>query len=597
MDTESQGQGASGVRPVETPKDNREVARTLDEIADMLEILGENIFKINAYRRAAENIRSLGRDLSVMVEEGSLGSIEGVGKAIAEKIAVLVTTGRLEYYDSLAEKVPTGLLDMLDVPDLGPKRVRAIWEKLGVRDIDGLEEAARKNRLRELEGFGAKTEAKILSGLESLRARKISGRTPLAAAWDVSREILEVLRSVSGTRAEAGGSLRRRKETVGDLDFLCASGNPSEVTDRFCSMKNVETVMLRGETKASVRLETGLQADLRVVDASRWGTAFQYFTGNQQHNVRLRERARKRGLSLSEYALKRISSGEEILCAEEEDVYRNLDLPWIPPEMREDRGEIEAALEGTLPEPLLLEDIAGDLQCHSHESDGTASLEEMARAAGKLGREWLLLTDHSSGLGVARGLSPERIRDQGRRIDKWNNSGKGNRILKGIEAEIMADGSLDLPDEVLAELDVVIAAVHSSLRQDPEKITKRYLNALANPYAHVLAHPTGRLIGERDGTSPDWEAVLTEAVRTGTILELNANPHRLDLPEGLARRACELGALFAISTDAHSTEQLEYMHFGVSLARRAWIPPKRIVNTWNVPKLLEWVRKKPSRLG
>jgi DNA polymerase (family 10) len=486
---------------------------------------------------------------------------------------------------------------MLDVPDLGPKRVRAIWEKLGVRDIDGLEEAARKNRLRELEGFGAKTEAKILSGLESLRARKISGRTPLAAAWDVSREILEVLRSVSGTRAEAGGSLRRRKETVGDLDFLCASGNPSEVTDRFCSMKNVETVMLRGETKASVRLETGLQADLRVVDASRWGTAFQYFTGNQQHNVRLRERARKRGLSLSEYALKRIPSGEEILCAEEEDVYRNLDLPWIPPEMREDRGEIEAALEGTLPEPLLLEDIAGDLQCHSHESDGTASLEEMARAAGKLGREWLLLTDHSSGLGVARGLSPERIRDQGRRIDKWNNSGKGNRILKGIEAEIMADGSLDLPDEVLAELDVVIAAVHSSLRQDPEKITKRYLNALANPYAHVLAHPTGRLIGERDGTSPDWEAVLTEAVRTGTILELNANPHRLDLPEGLARRACELGALFAISTDAHSTEQLEYMHFGVSLARRAWIPPKRIVNTWNVPKLLEWVRKKPSRLG
>jgi len=583
--------------PVETPKDNRKVARTLDEIADMLEILGENVFKINAYRRASENIRSLGRDLSDMVEEGSLGSIEGVGKAIAEKITELVTTGRLEYYDRLAEKVPTGLLDMLDVPELGPKRVRAIWEKLGVRDIDGLEEAARKNRLRELEGFGARTEAKILAGIESLRARKISGRTPLAVVWEVSREILEVLRSVPRTRAEAGGSLRRRKETVGDLDFLCASGNPSEVTDRFCSMKNVETVMLRGETKASVLFETGLQVDLRVVDASRWGTALQYFTGNQQHNVRLRERARKRGLSLSEYALKHISSGEEILCAEEEEVYRNLGLPWIPPEMREDRGEIEAALEGTLPEPLLLEDIAGDLQCHSHESDGTAPLEEMARAAGKLGRKWLLLTDHSSGLGIARGLSPERIRDQGRRIDAWNNSGKGIRILKGIEAEIMADGSLDLPDEVLAELDVVVAAVHSSLRQNPEKITKRYLKALANPYVHVLAHPTGRLIGERDGTSPDWEVVLAEAVRTGTILELNANPHRLDLPEGLARRACELGALFAISTDAHSTEQLEYMHFGVSLARRAWIPPKRIVNTWDVPKLLEWVRKKSSRLG
>jgi DNA polymerase (family 10) len=581
---------------VEKRKDNSEVARTLDEIADMLEILGENVFKINAYRRASENIRSLGRDLSVMVEEGSLGSIEGVGKAIAEKITELVTTGRLEYYDRLVEKVPTGLLDMLEVPELGPKRVRAIWEKLGVRDLDGLEEAARKNRLRELEGFGAKTEARILSGLESLRARKISGRTPLAVAWEVSREILEVLRSVPGTRAEAGGSLRRRKETVGDLDFLCASGSPSEVTDRFCSMKNVETVILRGETKTSLRLETGLQADLRVVDASRWGTAFQYFTGSKQHNVRLRERARKRGLSLSEYALKRISSGEEILCAEEEDVYRNLDLPWIPPEMREDRGEIEAALEGTLPEMLLLEDIAGDLQCHSNESDGTAPLEEMAMAAEKAGRRWLLLTDHSSGLGVARGLSPERIRDQGRRIDEWNTSGKGIRILKGIEAEIMADGSLDLPDDVLSELDVVVAAVHSSLRQDREKITRRYKKALANPYVHVLAHPTGRLIGERDGTSPDWEAVLAEAVKTGTILELNANPYRLDLPEGLAARACELGAFFAISTDAHSEKQLEYMHFGVSLARRAWIPPERIVNTWDVGKLLQWVKKKPSRL-
>jgi len=582
---------------VEKRKDNSEVARTLDEIADMLEILGENIFKINAYRRASENIRSLGRDLSVMVEEGSLGSIEGVGKAIAEKITELVTTGRLEYYDRLAEKVPTGLLDMLEVPELGPKRVRAIWEKLGVRDLDGLEETARENRLRELEGFGAKTEARILSGLESLRARKISGRTPLAVAWDVSREILEVLRSVPGTRAEAGGSLRRRKETVGDLDFLCASGSPSEVTDRFCSMENVETVMLRGETKTSLRLGTGLQADLRVVDASRWGTAFQYFTGSQQHNVRLRERARKRGLSLSEYALKRISSGGEILCAEEEDVYRNLDLPWIPPEMREDRGEIEAALEGTLPEMLLLEDIAGDLQCHSDESDGTAPLEEMAMAAEKAGRRWLLLTDHSSGLGVARGLSPERIRDQGRRIDEWNTSGKGIRILKGIEAEIMADGSLDLPDDVLSELDVVVAAVHSSLRQDREKITRRYKKALANPYVHVLAHPTGRLIGERDGTSPDWEAVLAEAVKTGTILELNANPYRLDLPEGLAARACELGAFFAISSDAHSEKQLEYMHFGVSLARRAWIPPERIVNTWDVDKLLQWVKKKPSRLG
>lgn len=575
---------------------NQEIARAFEEIADMLEILGENVFKINAYRRAAENIRSLGRDVSDMAEEGSLGSIEGVGKAISEKISELTQTGRLAYYDELAEKVPSGLLDMLDVPDLGPKRVRAIWEKLGTGDLDGLEEAARAGRLRALEGFGPKTEAKVLAGIESLRARRVSGRTPLAVAWELSRTILDVLLTVPGTRAEAAGSLRRMKETVGDLDFLCATKHHADVMERFCTMKNVETVLLRGDTKASVRLEGGIQADLRVVDEASWGTAIQYFTGSQQHNVRLRERARKRGFSLSEYALKKISTDEEILCGEEQEVYLKLELPWIPPEMREDRGEIEAAMEGSLPDPAKLEDMGGDLQCHTDESDGTATLEEMAEAAKKAGRSWLLLTDHSSGLGVARGLSPERVRDQGRRIDEWNASRRGIRVLKGIEAEIMADGSLDLPEEVLAELDVVVAAVHSSLRQDKGKITRRYLAAMGNPLVHILAHPTGRLIGERDGTSPDWDAVLAEAVRTGTILELNANPYRLDLPEGLAARACELGALFAISTDAHSTKQLEYMHFGVSLARRAWVPPERIVNTWGAGKLLEWVREKPSRL-
>ncbi|MDN5336075.1 MAG: polymerase [Synergistales bacterium] len=576
--------------------DNAEIASLFEDIADMLEILGENSFKINAYRRAAENIRSLGRDLSAMVEEGSLDSIEGVGKAISEKITELVKTGRLGYYEELAENVPSGLLDMLEVPDLGPKRVRAIWEKLGIRDLDGLEEAARTGRLKTLDGFGAKTEAKILAGIGALRARKSSGRTPLAVAWDLSRDILEILGSIPKTRVEAGGSLRRMKETIGDLDFLCASRAPEEVLDRFCRMQNVESVLLRGETKTSVRLRTGIQADLRVVEETRWGTAIQYFTGSQQHNVRLRERARKLGFSLSEYALKRISTGEEILCADEEEVYAKLGLPWIPPEMREDRGEIEAALEGRLPPCVELKDIAGDLQCHTDESDGTCALEEMAEAAEELGLFWLLLTDHSSGLGVVRGLSPERIRDQSRRIDHWNASGHGIRLLKGIETEIMADGSLDLPGEVLGELDLVVAAVHSSLRQDREKITRRYLKALADPNVHILAHPVGRLIGEREGASPDWEKVLAEAVRTGTILEINANPYRLDLPDTLASRALELGAFFAISTDAHSTEQLEYMHFGVSLAKRAWIPPERIVNTWDVDKLLEWAKKKPSRL-
>lgn len=581
---------------MEKGMDNAEIAGLFEEIADMLEILGENSFKINAYRRVAENIRSLGRDLSAMVEEGSLGSIEGVGKAISEKITELVQTGRLGYYEELSEKVPSGLLDMLEVPDLGPKRVRAIWEKLGIRDLDGLEEAARTGRLKTLDGFGAKTEAKILAGIGTLRARKSSGRTPLAVAWDLSRDILKTLRALPGTRAEAGGSLRRMKETVGDLDFLCASRAPEEVLERFCCMQNVESVLLRGETKASVRLRTGIQADLRVVDETRWGTAIQYFTGNQQHNVRLRERARKLGFSLSEYALKRISTGEEILCADEEEVYAKLGLPWIPPEMREDRGEIEAALEGRLPPCVELKDIAGDLQCHTDESDGTCTLEQMAEAAEGLGLSWLLLTDHSSGLGVVRGLSPERIRDQSRRIDHWNASCHGIRLLKGIEAEIMADGSLDLPGEVLGELDLVVAAVHSSLRQDREKITRRYLRALADPHVHILAHPVGRLIGEREGASPDWEKVLAEAVRTGTILEINANPYRLDLPDTLASRALELGAFFAISTDAHSTKQLEYMHFGVSLAKRAWIPPERIVNTWDVDKLMEWAKKKPSRL-
>lgn len=582
-----------------SPPGNPDIAALLERIADLLEIKGENVFKVNAYRRAAENIRETPRSLAEIKDEGLLRKVPGVGEAIADKIGELLDTGRLDFYERLKEEVPESLLELLDVPDMGPKRAGLVWKALGVTTAEGLAAAARQGRLKDLPGLGAKSEAKILKGLEDLQGRKIAARTPLGVAWELAVQVRQALLDAPGVeRLEPGGSLRRMKETVGDLDFLTAASDAAPVMDRLAGSLLVEEVLLRGPTKMSVRFKGGMQGDLRVVERARWGTAWQYFTGSQAHNVLLRELSLKKGYSLSEYALKR-PDGSELLCAEESEVYEALGMSWIPPELREGRGEIEAALGNTLPRLLEEADLKGDLQSHTTGSDGNATLEEMAEAARLRGLEYLLVTDHSQGLGIAGGLSPEALLLQGEAIGKLNRSFGGRfRLLRGTEVEVRSDGRLDYPDELLAGMDLVVAAVHSALSGEREKITGRFLSALRHPLVHVLAHPTGRLLtGKgRAGADADWERIFAEAAATGTALEINASPMRLDLPDTLAKRALELGCLFAVSTDAHSTGQLDLARFGVAVARRAWIPAERVVNTWPADRLLEWAQGKPARM-
>ena len=582
------------------PPANAEIAELFERIADLLEIRGENMFKVNAYRRAADNIREIGRPLSEVRAEGTLRQVPGVGEAIAEKIGELLDTGRLEFYEKLKNEIPESLLELLEVPDMGPKRAGLVWKGLGVTDLAGLARAASEGRLKGLPGLGAKSEAKILKGLDDLETRKVAPRTSLGEAWELAAAVRAELGDVPGVeRLASGGSLRRMKETVGDLDFLAAASDGGPVMDRLAESPLAEEVLLRGPTKMSVRLRGGVQADLRVVEPSRWGTAWQYFTGSQAHNVLLRELALKKGFSLSEYALKR-ADGSELLCAEEEEVYLALGMPWIPPELREGRGEIEAALEGRLPRLLEEADLKGDLQSHTTESDGRATLAEMASAGRGRGLSYLLVTDHSQGLGIAGGLSPEALLRQCSEIRALNRAfGEDFRLLCGTEVEVRSDGSLDFPDDLLARMDLVVAAVHSALSGDRDKVTARFLSAVRHPLVHVLAHPTGRLLAGkgRTGADADWNRVFSLAAATGTALEINASPMRLDLTDALARRALELGCLFAVSTDAHSPEQFDFARFGVAVAKRAWIPPERVVNTWEPDRLLEWAHGKPGRVA
>ncbi len=566
---------------------NREVAEILRQIADMLEIKGEVIYKAMAYRRAADNILNLGRDINEVWREGKLREIPGVGKSLAEKLDELLRTGRLEYYEQLKEEIPPGVVAMLAIPEVGPKTAKLLFEKLGLTSVAEVERAAREGKLRTLPGLGEKSERKILAGIEALHRR--SERIPLGTAWPVAQEILAALRQVRGVvQAEAAGSLRRMRATVGDIDLLVASADPEPVMDRFVSLPLVAEVSLRGPTKCTVILQNGLQVDLRVLPPERYGSLLQYFTGSKDHNVALRELALKQGLSLSEYGFKR--DGEEILCPREEDVYHTLGLEWIPPELRENRGEIEAAGRGQLPKLVELGDIQGDLHVHTNWSDGAASLEEMARAARARGYRYLVISDHTKSLGVARGLTPERLRQQRAEIERLNATFSDFRVLQGAEVEIKADGSLDFPDEVLAELDVVIASVHSGLRQERERITARLISAMRNPHVDIIGHPSGRILGQREASAVDMDELLRVAAETGTCLEVNAQPVRLDLDDVHIRRAIEMGVKLAINTDAHGVGGLEVMRYGVATARRGWAEAKDVINTRPLEELLRLIK-------
>ncbi len=578
---------------------NQEVARIFATMADILAIQGENPYRINAYRRAAENVAALGQPLETLWREGALDTVPSIGETLAGKIDELLRTGSLAAYEKLRAQVPAGVLDMLQVSDVGPKRAALFWKELGLTSIDALEAAARAGHLAGLPGMGAKSEQKVLAGIEALKRR--SGRLPLGVAWLLARAMLEALSDGPGVvQVAPAGSLRRMRETVGDIDLLvaprqapspgAAQRDAEKIMAYFCALPQVAEVLLSGPTKTSVRTHEGLQVDLRALELARWGTALQYFTGSQAHNVHLRGLALDRGFSLSEYALKR-SDGSELLCATEEEVYAALGLPLIPPELREDRGEIEAALEGRLPDLVHLRNLRGDLHAHSTWSDGRNSLLDMAHAAHERGLDYLLVADHSQSLGIANGLSVERLREQHAEIEALNAQLAGEfRLLAGSEVEIRADGSLDFPDEVLAELDVVVASLHSGQRQARETVTARMLAAIHNPHVDIIAHPTGREIEQREGADLDMEAVFHAAAETGTVLEVNAHPERLDLGDAHVRRALELGVKLAISSDAHSTADFDWLPLGVATARRGWATAADVVNTWPVERLLKWVQ-------
>jgi DNA polymerase (family 10) len=571
---------------------NRELADTFTLIADLLEIKGEIIYKTLAYRKAADSLTSLGRDVNEYWKDGKLKDIPGVGKAIADKIDELLQTGELGFLQKLEAEVPPGLADWLQVPGLGPKKIALIWKELGITKMADLEKAAKDGKLRDLPGMGEKSEAQIIAGIESLARR--SGRIPLGRAWPLAQEIITKLKEVEGVvAAEPAGSLRRMRPTVGDLDILVAAPDSAPVMQAFTSLPGVMRVLGKGETKSSIEFADGVRAQVWVHPPEKFGTALQYATGSKDHNVRLRELALAKGLSLSEHALTKTDGSGEILCATEEEVYKTLGLPWIPPELREDRGEVQAAKADKLPKLIEVKDIRADLQVHSNWSDGKLTMLEMAKAAAKRGIKVIAFTDHSVSLGVTGGLSMEDHKKQKAEIEKTQQElGDSILILHATEVEIKADGSLDYPDEFLASLDLVLASLHTSLRQPREKVTQRLLNAIRNPHVDIIGHPTGRLIPEREPADLDMDAVLAAAAESGVALEINAHPARLDLDDVYARRAKEMGIPISINTDAHSEADLDMLHFGVATARRAWLTAEDVINTWPTEKLLDWLAKR-----
>jgi DNA polymerase (family X) len=570
---------------------NQKLAETFRLIGDLMEIKGEVIYKILAYRKAADSLTNLGRDVNEVWREGKLTDIPGVGKAIAEKIDELLTTGELEFLNKLTTEVPLSLADVLQVQGLGPKKVAVFWRELGITTLEELDEAARGGKLSQLPGMGAKSEAKIIAGIEALARR--SGRTPLGIAWPFAQELLAMLRDLPGvSAAEAAGSLRRMRATVGDLDILAAAKDAEPVMKAFVERPDVIEVLGHGQTKSSVEFNNGLRAQLWVHPPERFGTALQYASGSKDHNVRLRERALDLGYSLSEHALKKVSDESEITCATEAEVYAKLGLPWIAPELREDRGEVKAALAGELPKLIQREDHIAELHCHSDWSDGKVSMREMAEGAIQRGLKVLAITDHSRSLGIANGLSIERLHQQRAEIEALQEE-LGDRLilLQGAEVEIKADGTLDYPDDILAELDIVTASLHTSLGQPREKVTQRLLNALHNPHVDIIGHPTGRLLPDREGADLDMDRILAAAAETNTALEINAHPSRLDLKDIYARRAIELGIPLSINCDAHAPEHFDLIEFGLATARRGWVEAQHVINTWEPERLLEWLKR------
>ena len=564
---------------------NLELAECFHEIADLLEIREDNVFRIRAYRRAAQQLESLPDD--VVDALGARRKVPGIGTDLAAKIREWADTGTMTYLEELRQGLPRGVRQLMALPGVGPKTARLLHERLGIDSVDALEAACRSGRVLEVPGIRRKTCDNILRGIETWRLGQ--ARLPLGRALPLADALVRALRAEPAVRTiEIAGSLRRRVETVGDIDILVTSERPAAVLDRFVRLPQVAAVLARGETKSSVRHRENLQVDLRVVEPEAFGAALQYFTGSKHHNVKLRELAVRRKLKISEYGVFD-EAGRRVAGATEAEVYAAVGLPWIPPELREDTGEIEAALAGALPPLVDTGDIRGDLHAHTDWSDGHHPLEELVAAAEARGYEYIVVSDHSRSATIARGLTPEQVRDQIRKI-RTLQARHRIRILTGSECDILADGSLDFPDDLLAELDVVLAAVHSRFKQPGPEMTARICRALANPHVRVLVHPTGRLLGSRDPYDVDLEQVFAVARRHGKTVEINGSPWRLDLKDTHARRARDLGLTLAIDTDTHYLSELDHIGLGIATARRAWVGPDQVVNAMPLDRLLAWAR-------
>jgi len=565
------------------------IAKIFEDLADMLEIKGENPFRIRAYRKAARNIRTLTNELEKFADEGRLDQIPGIGEGMKEKIYEILDTGRLQFYEELKSEIPPSLVKLLSVPGIGPKLAKKFYDELNIRDIEQLEKMAKEHHLAGLPGIKEKTEQNILKGIEMLK--KGLERMNLGIALPIANEIVDQLSKLPEVkRISTAGSLRRRKETIGDIDILTTSSNSKKVMDTFINLQLVERVLVCGDTKSSIITYDGIHVDLRVVEPESYGSALAYFTGSKAHNIRIREIAMKNNLKINEYGVFDEKTGMKIAGENEEEIYQILNLSFIASELREDMGEIEAAKENRLPTLVKLSQIKGDLHVHTTWSDGGNSIEEMLKTSQEMGYKYLAICDHSQSLKVAGGLSEDKLLEQIEKIKELNSKYKDFDILAGSEVDIKADGSLDYPDELMKKLDIVVAAIHTRFRRSRYEMTKRIIKAIQNPHVNILAHPTGRLLGVRDAYEVDLDEILKVAKINKIALEINAFPERLDLNDINCRKAKEYGVMISINTDSHITNQLDYMALGVSVARRGWLEPKNIINTKPREQIIKFLK-------
>jgi len=572
---------------------NQEIATILVHISQILDIQGENPFKIRAYIKAAQTVENLTYQLSSLEDKDKIKGLPGIGEGIAKKIKELLETGKLKYYEDLKKSEYAPLTEFLKIPGMGPKHAKLVYDKLGIKTIEELQKAAQEGRLRDLYGLGEKVEQNILQGIQQVK--KYKERLPLAFIYPRAQDIVEQLKKLKEVKdITLAGSLRRMKETIADADILVASDKSRQVMDAFVGLPQVSKVVAKGNTKSSIVTKDGFQVDLRVVKPESFGAAKHYFTGSKAHNIRIRTLGVEKGLKINEYGVFR--KDKSIGGKKEEEVFKSVGLPFIPPELREDQGEIEAALKNQLPSLIELGDLKGDLHVHTDWTDGNSSIEQMAKKARDRGYQYIAICDHSPTVGITNGLTSRRLKKQMEEIDRLNKKmakkkgGKNFRILKGIEVDIKANGKLDLEDDILKELDLVVAAVHTRFSLSKEEMTRRIIKAIENPLVDIIAHPTGRLIGKREPYQVDMDRVMDACKACGKVLELNAYPERLDLSDLNCRKAKEKGVKIAISTDAHWDEHLDWIKFGISTARRGWIEPEDVINTLTLPKLLKWLK-------